>query len=94
MSDANFEHVLCFLILITRLGDIISTRLITPKLMLEANPVVKRLGWRFAVLTVLVCLIPYYNTGLGVTAFVTYCIVCWHNFGKVWLIRTMGEAEY
>ena len=55
----SLAHVLCGLILLGRLGDIISTWLITPKLDLEANPIVRRLGWRFAVLTVLICLVPY-----------------------------------
>jgi len=92
--NANFEHILCVLILITRLGDIISTRLATPTLILEANPLVRRLGWRFAMSSILVCLVPYYNTALGMSLFVAYCIVCMFNFMRVWQMRTMGEVEY
>ena len=90
----NFEHILCFLILIARLGDIISTYLITPTLKLEANPIVKKLGWRFAILTVLICLLPYYHTGLAVMALVPSLLVSASNTAKIWVIRAMGEDEF
>ena len=45
----SFEHALCGLILLSRLADIGTTSLITPQLKLEANPIMRRLGWRFAV---------------------------------------------
>lgn len=90
----NFKHILCFLILISRLGDIISTYLVTPTLRLEANPVVKKLGWRFALLSVLVCLVPYYHTGLAVMVLVPSLLVSASNIGKVWFVRAVGETEY
>jgi hypothetical protein len=90
----NFKHILCFLILISRLGDIISTYLVTPTLKLEANPVVKKLGWRFAWLSVFVCLVPYYHTGVAVIILVPSLLVSASNIGKVWFVRTMGETEY
>src|SRR5690242_5109760 len=93
-SNAWIAHILGFLILVGRAGDLLSTWLATPKLKLEANPIVRRLGWRFAVLTLLFCLIPYYNAALGVAAVVFNFVVCFSNFGKVWLMRTMGESEY
>jgi len=82
----NFEHILCFLILIARLGDIISTYLITPTLKLEANPIVKKLG--------LICLLPYYHTGLAVMALVPSLLVSASNTAKIWVIRAMGEDEF
>ena len=90
----NFEHVLCGLILISRLGDVITTRLATPRLRLEANPIVRKLGWPFAVLTLLACLIPYYNTALGVMVLAPFLLVSAANAGKIWFLRAYGEAEY
>jgi hypothetical protein len=51
-------HLISFLLLLSRLGDIGSTYLITPTLKLEANPIVRRLKWRFAAVTILAAAIP------------------------------------
>ena len=90
----NFKHILCFLILVSRLGDIISTYLVTPTLKLEANPIVRKLGWRFAFLTVFICLIPYYHTGLAVMVLVPSLLVTSSNISKYWAVKTIGEDEY
>jgi hypothetical protein len=90
----HFEHVLCGLILLSRLGDIGSTYLVTPKLLLEANPIMRKLGWRFAVLTIFLCFIPYVSTSLGVMVLVPFLFVSASNVGKIWVVRTCGEAEY
>lgn len=90
----NFKHVLCFLLLISRLGDIISTYLVSPTLKLEANPIARKFGWRFMLLSVLVCLLPYYDAGLAVMALVPSLLVSAANIEKFWMVRAMGEAEY
>lgn len=90
----NFKHVLCFLILISRLGDIISTYLVTPTLKLEANPIAKKLKWRFMLLSVFVCLVPYYHTGTAVIILVPSLLVSASNIGKFWIVSAMGETEY
>ena len=92
--ENNLEHVLCVLLLISRLGDIISTYLVSPKLKLEANPIAKRLGWRFCLLTVLVCLLPYYDTDIAIVVLVPSLLASSANIGKFWIVRTMGEDEY
>lgn len=90
----HFEHVLCGLIFVARAGDIVSTFLITPKLALEANPIAKKLGWPFGVLTIFVCLIPYYSTPAGVIVLVPSLFVSASNTAKIWFVRSMGEMEY
>jgi hypothetical protein len=90
----HFEHVLCALIFISRAGDIVSTFLITPKLTLEANPIAKKLGWRFAVLTILVCFVPYYSTPMGIIILVPSLLVSASNTTKIWFVRAVGETEY
>ena len=87
-------HLVAFLLLLARLGDVGSTWLATPKLKLEANPVVRRFRWPYAWLTVLVALLPYYSVQLGIILLVASLLVCASNFSKLWLMRAMGEAEY
>jgi hypothetical protein len=91
---ANFEHVLCILILISRLGDVISTHLVTPKLKLEANPLVRKLGWPFAIFSLLICLIPYWNTAAGIIVLIPSLLVSAANTSKIWFARAYGEQEY
>lgn len=90
----NPEHFLCVTLLIARLGDIISTRLVTPQLKLEANPIVRRLGWKFACATALVCFLPYLDWRPSIALLVASLLVSASNAGKIWVARTLGEDEY
>ncbi len=90
----SLAHVLCGLILLGRLGDIISTWLITPKLDLEANPIVRWLGWRFAVATVLLCLVPYVvDLWIAVILVPPFLMISGSNVGKIWMVRALGEKQ-
>ena len=91
---SHFEHVLFALLLLSRIGDVLSTYLATPKLKLEANPIVRRLRWPFAVATMLVSFIAYFDTTLAVMLLVPCLLICASNFGKLWMLRTMGEGAY
>ncbi|HYE74981.1 MAG TPA: hypothetical protein VEF04_16690, partial [Blastocatellia bacterium] len=91
---SHFEHCLFVLLLISRLGDIISTYLATPTLKLEANPLARRLRWPFAVCTVLVSFIAYFNTFIAVVMLVPFLFVSASNLSRVWLIRALGEDAY
>jgi hypothetical protein len=88
----SFTHTIAALLLLGRLGDIVSTRLITPTLRLEANPVVRRLGWRFAWASLLLVLVPYYSVALGIAALVVSLMVTASNLSRGWMFRTLGEA--
>jgi hypothetical protein len=87
-----FTHTIAVLLLIGRLGDIVSTRLITPTLRLEANAVVRRLGWRFAWLTLLVAFLPYFNLPIGIAVMAASLMVAASNLSRGWIYRAMGEA--
>lgn len=91
---ANIEHVLCALLLIGRLGDVISTRLGTPTLRLESNPIARRFGWGFIVATIGFCVVPYFSIELGIIITVMSLWVSADNIGRVWLLRSIGEPEY
>src|SRR5438046_10429367 len=84
------EHILCVVILIGRIGDIGSTYLVTPGLRLEANPVARKLRWPFALLTVLVCLVPYWNTPLAVPIAVMSLVVTAEHLRFGWIARALG----
>jgi hypothetical protein len=97
MSAFFLDHlkpVLCVLLLISRLGDILSTYMVTPSLALEANPIVKKLGWRFAWLTVLICFAPYFNVPGSLALLVAFLLVSASNTSKIWMVRAMGETEF
>jgi hypothetical protein len=83
VSQTEFEHSLAALILVARIGDIASTYLATPRLVLEANPIARRLGWPFALLTLLLALAPYYNTAAGVLVLVPSLLVASRNCGSI-----------
>lgn len=91
---SNIEMILCFLLLIARIGDLLSTWLMTPSLELETNPIVRRLGWKFALPTILVCFLPFASPSASVMVLVPCLLVCASNFGKLWTIRTLGEKDF
>ena len=91
---SNLDHFLAILILISRLGDIISTYMATPDLKLEMNPVMKKLKWPFAILTVFVCFVPYFDIPSGIVILVPSLLVCYSNFSGLWLVRALGEDNF
>jgi hypothetical protein len=92
-DDVVFRHVLAALVLVSRLGDLGSTWLASPTLRLEANPLARRLGWRFGLLTLGVAALPYYNTALGVMVLTASFLVTAYNLSGGWMMRALGEDE-
>jgi hypothetical protein len=92
--NENLRPLLCALLLLARIGDVGTTYLITPNLILEANPIVRKLGWPFALLTLGACLLPYVHIPAAVAALMTFLLVSASNAGKIWIVRTIGERAY
>ncbi len=90
----HFNHFLALLVLVSRIGDIGTTYLATPTLALEANPIARRFGWRFALATLVVAGIPYYSRELGVMVATMSLLVSASNASKVMAARAMGEQAY
>ena len=90
----NWNHVLCGLVLAARGADLFSTYLATPKLLLEANPIAKKLGWKFGFVTLLSALLAYVDQRLAVVVLVASLMVASANFSKLWTIRALGESGY
>jgi hypothetical protein len=83
------------LLLVGRGMDFFSTWVATPNLVLEANPIAKKLGWKWGVLlNLLIC------TGFAVWPLpaliitTTSLLVAARNFQSAWLMRTIGEHAY
>jgi hypothetical protein len=92
-DDTAFRHFLAALTLLSRLGDLVSTWVASPTLRLEANPVVRRFGWKFGLLTLLLALVPYYNTSIGVIVLTSSFLVTSSNLAGGWMMRALGEDE-
>jgi hypothetical protein len=90
----RFEDYLCVAVLVSRLGDIGTTYLATPRLVLEANPVARRFRWPFALATLSVCFLPYYSPPYAVMVLVASLLVSASNAARLWWIRVMGEERF
>jgi hypothetical protein len=93
-AHEGLKLTLAIIILISRLADIGSTYLASPNLELESNGVIRRFRWPFAILTLFVFIIPYWDIGSGIVILVASLLVATSNSSKIWLIRAMGETEY
>jgi len=91
---AHLVHVIAVATLISRLGDIGTTYLVTPTLKVEANPLVRKMGWRYALATTSLALIPYYSIHGGVVVLTVSFIVCALNGSEALLARSLGEEKY
>jgi hypothetical protein len=83
------------LLLFARGMDFLSTWLATPNLVLEANPIAKKLGWKWGIpVNVALC------GGFGffplpaIIIATTSILVAARNFQGAWLMRTAGEFGY
>ena len=88
-----YVNLIAALAVCSRLADVWTTYLVTPTLKLEANSLVRRFGWRFAALTVLVGLVPYLSLPLGVVVLTTSFMVAAFNSTKIVMARALGEDE-
>ncbi|MGV3771909.1 MAG: hypothetical protein ACO1QB_03345 [Verrucomicrobiales bacterium] len=75
--------------------DFLSTWVATPNLVLEANPLAKKLGWRkgFVVNLLLSFLLAAWPFPAIVIA-TSSMLVAARNFQSAWLMRTLGEVVY
>jgi hypothetical protein len=90
----NLNHFMFILLLISRLGDVVSTLLATPKLKLETNVIARKLGKPFIFLTLLIAVVAYYNVALAVAVLIPSLMVSASNMGKVWFLKKYGESNY
>lgn len=86
-------HVIAGLAFLSRIADLWTTYMVTPTLKLEANPVARRFGWPFALLTVLSGLLTYVWDALGVVIFTMSFLVSASNASRIVMAKALGEEE-
>jgi len=83
------------LLLFARGMDFFSTWLATPNLVLEGNPLAKKLGWRVGgVINVALCVAFAFWPLTAIIIITSGLLVAAHNFHSAWLMRSMGEDAY
>jgi len=75
--------------------DLLSTRVATPRMVLEGNPIAKKMGWAWGSLFNLAISIVFAFWPVPAIV-VSTCslLVAARNFEHAWLMRTMGEENY
>ena len=90
-----FYWLLLACLLAARGADFLSTWVATPRLVLEGNPIARRLGWRWgAAVNVVVCALCAALPLPAVVIVTTSTLVAARNFQSAWLMRSMGEEAY
>jgi hypothetical protein len=93
---ASRPYFLFLLILIAARGmDVLSTRIATPNLVLEGNPIAKALGWRWGMLlNIAICVALAFWPVSAIAVATMSVLVAARNFQSAWLMRSMGEEAY
>lgn len=93
---AGREYFLLLGLLIFSRGmDFLSTWVATPNLVLEGNPLAKRLGWRWGLLLNVVIVVALAMWPLSAIVVATASVlVAARNFQSAWLMRSLGEDIY
>ena len=91
---SNFKHFIFGFLLISRLGDVLSTLFATPKLKFESNIIAKKLGKPYMFLTLLISFVAYYDIAISIVILIPSLLVSASNISKIWIIRTFGEDNY
>ena len=88
----------CLMILLLAFArgmDFLSTWVATPNLVLEGNPIAKKLGWRWgAIVNVVICIGMAFWPATAIAVSTMSVLVASRNFQSAWLMRTMGEERY
>jgi hypothetical protein len=75
--------------------DFLSTWIATPNMVLEGNPLAKKLGWRWGIpINLALCLLFAFWPMPAIVISTTSVLVAARNFQGAWLMRTMGEQRY
>jgi hypothetical protein len=87
--------LLLLVLLVSRGMDFLSTWVATPNMVLEGNPIAKKLGWRWGVpLNLMLCFLFAAWPLPGIVISTTSVLVAARNFQAAWLMRSMGEEHY
>ena len=80
------------ILMLARSLDFLSTWIATPNLVLEANPIARKLGWKWGVVVNgILCGAFAFWPLPAVVISTTSVLVAARNFQSAWLMRTLGE---
>jgi hypothetical protein len=87
--------VLFVVLFFSRGMDFLSTWLATPNMVLEGNPVAKKMGWKWGIpINCLVCVGFAFWALPAIVISTSSVLVAARNFQSAWLMRSMGEERY
>ena len=96
VTFAGRDYCLLLLLLVFARGmDFLSTWIATPNLVLEGNPLAKKLGWKWGLLfnLVLVSVLALWPLSAIVVATASVLVAA-RNFQSAWLMHSLGEETY
>jgi hypothetical protein len=83
------------LLLVGRGADFLSTWIATPNMVLEGNPIAKKLGWRWGIpMNLALCAGLAFWPLPAIVLTTTSVLVAARNFQSAWLMRSLGEHSY
>ena len=83
------------LLVFARGMDFLSTWVATPNLVLEGNPIAKKLGWKWGIpVNILFCGGFAVWPLPAIVVATTSTLVAGRNFQQAWLMRSLGEETY
>jgi hypothetical protein len=86
---------LLLLLFLARGMDFLSTWIATPNMVLEGNPVAKKLGWKWGIpLNIAMCFGFALWPLPAIVISTTSVLVAARNFQSAWLMRSLGEEQY
>jgi heme A synthase len=93
---ASRTYALLFLLLLISRGmDFLSTWVATPNMVLEGNPLAKKLGWKWGIPLNLALCFGFALWPLpAIVISTTSVLVAARNFQSAWLMRSLGEQLY
>jgi hypothetical protein len=92
---SRFYVAMLLLLLVARGMDFLSTWIATPNMVLEGNPLAKKLGWKWGIpVNLAMCLGFAFWPLPAIVISTTSALVAARNFQSAWLMRSLGEQLY
>jgi hypothetical protein len=83
------------LLVFARGMDFLSTWIATPNMVLEGNPIAKKLGWKWGIpVNLALCVALAFWPLPAIVLTTTSVLVAARNFQSAWLMRSLGEHLY
>src|SRR6267378_2185892 len=92
---SKWYFLMLALLMFARGADILSTWVATPNLVLEGNPLVKKLGWNWTFLlnAAMIAVLSMWPLSAIVVSTASVLVAA-RNFQSAWLMRSLGEQSY